>query len=218
MIIDSYGNWTIVQQGMNVESKYARRYHWSYLSMESPVVEPHSGIISEKIHKNVLNMVAIESEECRRTCVDLVNDNPLKLKPYVVYGSSNECLYKFLGIKYLRLPWKINWDILRKVYEFQPKNYEELINVRGVGASTIRALAYISDIIYGKEPSWRDPAKYAFALGGKDGVPKPVDRKTYQECIDILQYVIEKCELENIKKREILSRLRSLIPSPEEEY
>lgn len=213
MIIDKNGNWTIVQQGMNVEKKYARRYHWSYLSLIDPVVEPHSGIISSKVHDTVLNMVAKESEECRKTCVDIVKDNPMKLRQYVVYKPRKESLDKFLGIECLRMPWKIDWEVLRKVYEFQPRNYEELIGIKGVGPSTVRALAYISDVIYGTEPSWRDPAKYTFAVGGKDGVPKPIDRKTYDECINILQYVIEKCNLERKEKREILGKLNSLIPS-----
>jgi hypothetical protein len=85
-----------------------------------------------------------------------------------------------------RLPRRVNWEALRVAYERQPRNYEELLCIRGIGPATIRALALISELIYGEEPSWKDPVKFSFAFGGKDGVPYPVDRKTMDEVTDIL--------------------------------
>lgn len=48
-----------------------------------------------------------------------------------------------------------------------------------MGPKRVRALALISELIYGAETSWKDPAKYSFAHGGKDGHPYPVDRETF---------------------------------------
>ena len=212
MVVDEKGNWTVVQQGMNTEKRYARRYHWLSLKIDNYVNEPHSGIISEKIHPRVLDMTSRESEECRKVSVDLVKDNPMKLKKYIVEVPRRESLDRFLGIKSIKMPWRINWDALRKAYDFQPKNYEELIGIRGIGPSTVRALAYIADVIYGAEPSWKDPVKYTFAVGGKDGVPKPIDRKAYDEAIKMLQLTIEESTLGIKEKKEMLKRLRSLVP------
>ena len=38
------GKWTVVQQGMNGDSKQARRYHWHSENFKNFVDEPHSAI------------------------------------------------------------------------------------------------------------------------------------------------------------------------------
>jgi hypothetical protein len=78
-------------------------------------------------------------------------------------------------------------EALRRAYEFQPESYEELVALRGIGPKAIRALALVSELIYGTAPSWKDPAKYSFAHGGKDGIPYPVDRRTYHKTIEIIE-------------------------------
>jgi hypothetical protein len=95
-------------------------------------------------------------------------------------GESDEALI-------YRLPQRVNWDALRVAYEKQPANYEQFLYIRGVGPATVRALALISELIYGEPPSWRDPVKFSFAFGGKDGVPYPVDRKTMDETTELLR-------------------------------
>ncbi len=213
MLIDEHGNWTIVQQGMNEGEKYARRYHWLH-GIESFVNEPRSGIISDTIEKKVLDMTASKSEDARKVSVDLVKENPKKLKGMVaeVREKGQSTLDDFTDIKVLTMPWKINWNALFKAYEIQPKNYEELISIRGIGPSTVRALAYMAEIIYGTEISWKDPVKYSFALGGKDGVPKPVDRMAYDKSIEILQMSIEEASIGKKDKLKMLQRLRRFVP------
>ena len=76
----------------------------------------------------------------------------------------------------------------------------------------MRGLALISEIIYGEEPSWRDPVKYSFAYGGKDGVPFPVDRKAMDESIKILKEAVENARLNNKEKLRSLQRLRKILP------
>src|SRR6185295_2386969 len=43
-IVTDDGQWVVVQQGMNGESRYARRYHWLSEGLKSFVDEPHSAI------------------------------------------------------------------------------------------------------------------------------------------------------------------------------
>ena len=43
-------------------------------------------------------------------------------------------------------------------------------------------------IIY--EPSFRDPVKFSFAVGGKDGVPKPVNVADYDRAIEFYSEVL----------------------------
>ncbi len=213
MVIDEHGMWVVIQQGMNEKSRYARRYHWLY-GIKNFVNDPRSGIISDALEKKVLDMSARKSEDARKVSVDIVNDNPQKIKNMIaeVKDAKQRTLDDFTGTKTLTMPWTINWSALFKAYEIQPRNYEELIGIKGIGPSTVRALAYIAEIIYGAEISWKDPVKYSFALGGKDGVPKPVDRRAYDKSIELLQLSIEEANIGRKEKLEMLKRLRRFVP------
>jgi hypothetical protein len=48
----------------------------------------------------------------------------------------------------------------------------------------------ISELIHGANPGWKDPAKFSFAHGGKDGTRFPVDRTTYDSTIQMLHEAI----------------------------
>ncbi len=102
--------------------------------------------------------------------------------------------------------------ILLSAYERQPQNFEQLIGLSGVGAKTVRALSLISELVHGVAPSYRDPVRYSFAHGGKDGIPYPVDRKTYDQSIELLSMAINKTRLGLKEKNDALHRLHKLNP------
>jgi uncharacterized protein len=204
------GSWSVVQQGMNDETHYARRYHWLSDKVIDFVDEPHAAILSESIGQT-LNLVAHESSPARTSITDIVTDQ----KPEMLI-----CDLKKL--KTLQLPRRhqievsdIHPDSISKIilstYERQPENFEKLLGLPGVGPKTIRALSLISELIYGVVPSYRDPARYSFAHGGKDGIPFPVDRKTYDRSIEILSKAINKAKLTPTEKRETFQRLTRLV-------
>jgi hypothetical protein len=76
-----------------------------------------------------------------------------------------------------------------------------------VGPKTIRALALIADLVYGAKASVRDPATFSFAHGGKDGIPYPVDRPTYDRSIEMLRETVDRAKLADREKLEALRRL-----------
>src|ERR671938_466875 len=90
--------------------------------------------------------------------------------------------------------------ILTKTYERAPKDFEALLGIEGVGAKTVRALALASQLVHGKQASLRDPARFAFAHGGKDGTPFPVDRITYDKTIEILNKAINRASIDRTEK------------------
>jgi hypothetical protein len=55
--------------------------------------------------------------------------------------------------------------------------------------------------------SLRDPARFTFAHGGKDGIPYPVDRKTYDKSIEILHNALERSRVGDNEKSAALKRL-----------
>jgi len=213
------GQWAVVQQGMSHEDRTARRYHWLSSSSTSFVVEPHTAIVGEVRRRATLDMTSKDSEGCRRTSVDIVREPVSKNRCMMMFGrvgqkSLQEWMTKTTEVprtsrevSFLYMPGSINWKTLQKVYEFQPSNYEELLGFKGVGPATVRGLALIADLIYGQRPSWKDPVKYSFAYGGKDGVPYPADRKAMDESIQILSSAVEEAK---IGKQEKMHSLRGL--------
>ena len=221
MTID--GKWSVVQQGMSVSDKTARRYHWLSDRVGSYVDEPHEAIVGDTVKQLALDMTSNVSEECRAVSLDLVRegvgrvrkDHGLLLRPKQQRALTDwvgDAYKKSDGLQELSMPRNISWDAMRRAYEFQPRNYEELISINGIGPGAVRALALISQIIYGTSPSWKDPVKYSFALGGKDGVPFPVDRRSYDETIQFLHSLVEKARLDGKEKYAALERLKSLAP------
>jgi hypothetical protein len=75
-------------------------------------------------------------------------------------------------------------------------DFKELILKYRIGPKTLRALSLVAELVFKAPADWGDPAvdpfKFAFAVGGKDGVPYPVDRKVYDELIALLDAVVNK--------------------------
>jgi hypothetical protein len=208
------GKWTVVQQGMNPENKYARRYHWLSESVQSFVEEPHTGIACDSRGKEVLDMTAKKSEESRKASVDIVKDK----KDFSRFASRQVRLEDFFGQKEKVLHMsrthfildmrKRDLETLKRVNEIQPENYERLLGIQGVGPKTVRSLALISEVIYGVHPSWEDPVKFSFCVGGKDKIPYEIDKTHYDENIEILQSAIRNAKLGNTEKLKALRRLQ----------
>ena len=209
------GKWAVIQQGMSENTTYARRYHWRSDKIKSYVEEPHDAILGYT--GKTLDMTAHESKNSRKLSVDIVNDNPQHLKRewHVLRMPSWQTTLEGVRgkhVAHLEMPRSINWQALRKVYEIQPRNYEELIGIKGVGPSTIRALAFIAEVIYGVPSSWKDPVKYSFAVGGKDGVPYPVDKIAMDRATSILKRGVKEAKIGEKEKLCAIRRLMKFVP------
>jgi hypothetical protein len=214
------GTWAVIQQGINTQDKSARRYHWLSENVKDFAVEPHDAMVGDVKRDVVLDMTARTSEGCRRTSTDLVKEDPRKLRKLLLsirpvhQKSLKEWIPKATGKEYeidaFSLPRRLNWNAIKSAYDFQPKNYEELMSIRGIGPATVRALALMSELVYGEKASWEDPVKYSFCVGGKDGIPYPVDRKTYDETIEILDNAVKQAKVGDKAKLNALKRLRRI--------
>ena len=229
------GHWCVVQQGMNDETRTARRYHWLSETLSSFVDEPHRAICSDATG-DTLNLVSTEHAEIRAASVELATDTPKRVLDVVKRYSSrsarkqppstpqarslpfdlpqvsqeippsldlprrHELLLRDLDSRHLE-------TVLLSTYEHAPANFESLLGLKGVGARTLRALALVSEVIYGTPASMRDPARFAFAHGGKDGTPFPVDRETYDTTIDTLHRAMARARVDRSEKVDALKRL-----------
>lgn len=197
------GDWGVVQQGMNLENHQARRYHWLSLNLKSYVCEPHSAVCCDQTNPS-LNMVALESEAARNIITEIS-----KVQPDKIIKETEKILK--MPARHPVLKLDINpryfYKVLLKTYEQLPENFENLIGIQGVGPKTVRALALIGELIYGVPPSFRDPARYSFAHGGKDGHPYPVDRETYNQSISFLESAIKRAKIGEADKLKALKKL-----------
>lgn len=225
------GGWSVVQQGMNTYTQTARRYHWFSDKIEDLVNEPHSGIAAQLAHKSTLNLTSSKSKKNRQVSVDLVSNGfQTLIKDIEIVKKHCSDLSKMISLKsedetltLLKLEnkefhthpveWENFWNspylkkIFQKLASETPQDYEILLSTQGVGPKTVRALSLISEIIYGAKASYEDPARYSFAHGGKDATPYPVDRKTYDQTINIMAEVVKKTRLDSIEKDKALRSL-----------
>ncbi len=233
ILFTSSGEWTVVQQGMNESLRYARRYHWLGSNVKSFVVEPHAGIIADK-KENALDLSAAKSEDVRKSSVKIIHQ-PTKqvlsdLREVVRISraldkptqgdlfdsaASTIAASEMQTFKMPSRHWVTYRDIradrlksvLVSTYERQPETYESLVGLEGVGAKTLRALALMSEVIYGASPSFEDPARFSYAVGGKDGTPYPVNKIVYDESIQILKQAVDKAKIGQSDKKESIKRL-----------
>ena len=217
--------WSVIQQGMSSQDHTARRYHWLSDNTASFIVEPHNAIVGDVKRPKALNMTAENSEGARKASVDIAKEPARKIMRLFEAARPlhQRSLQEWLpqvkaepwrqSVDALNMPRNISWETMKRVYEFQPRNYEELLSVKGVGPATVRGLALVAELIYGEKPSWKDPVKFSFAYGGKDGVPFPVDRRAMDESIQLLRQAVQEAKIGDKEKTRSLQRLRGFVPA-----
>lgn len=225
-VMNERGQWAVVQQGINTEIGTARRYHWIGEGLKTFVEEPHTGIAGEERRDIVLDLTSAKSRGAREASVSVAREDPHKVLRLVnevrlKQGSLDRWLHAetespldLRSIRCLRMPRRVNWKALKELYETEPRGYEEMIEIRGVGPGVIRALALIGTLVYGEEPSWQDPARFSFAVGGKDGVPFPVDKKAMDGATEFLKQSLLGAEVTRRDKAQALRRLARICKSP----
>ncbi|MCD6590241.1 DUF763 domain-containing protein [Candidatus Woesearchaeota archaeon] len=205
-IFDEHARWIVVQQGMNTITGLARRYHWYYKN--SGIEEPHTGIVTHRIEKDVLNLTSKESRNNRKyilKAVDEINewllvDNQARLRNgELVMPHRHSLTMRDLSPRAI--------EHLKRLESINPRDFKELILTPGIGKTALRALSLVAEIIYDAPPSRTDPALYSFAHGGKDGYPFPVRRDLYDNTIITLEEAIKNARVGDKEKMFALKRL-----------
>ncbi|MGY3213139.1 DUF763 domain-containing protein [Mucilaginibacter sp. HD30] len=109
-------------------------------------------------------------------------------------------------------------SVLWLAHERQPKDFEELLLLQGLGPRTLQSITLVSEVIHGTPSRFKDPARFSFAHGGKDGHPFPVPTKVYDETIGVLQTAIYKAKLGNSDKNEAIRRLTQIAQKAEADF
>ena len=201
-ILSDEGEWTSITQGMNTDTRRARRYHWHSPSVRSFVDTPHTGIVGKK-GKPVLNLTDSKADMLRTNMVGLTKEKPADvLDTYRGITMPNRHDVREKDVNMTRLG-----SVLNMAYNRDIDNFEDLVMMKGVGPRTLKSLAMVSEVVHGDASRFEDPARFSFAIGGKDGRPHPIDTKAMDETIEMLQTSVDKSKLGDKDKSKAIKRL-----------
>lgn len=210
-VVSNEGQWTVIQQGMSDASSTARRYHWHSAAVQSFTEEPHTFIYGQNCGE-ILNLTDKAARPIKEAMLSVLAENPeriLKELTHLVMPAHHDVRAENVDLKRLG-------SVLWLAQENNIQHFEELLLLKGMGPRTLQSLALVSEVIHGSPSRFRDPARFSFAHGGKDGHPFPVPITVYDDTIQTLQNAIQRSRLGNSDKSQAIRSL-SLVASRMEE-
>jgi len=87
------------------------------------------------------------------------------------------------------------------------RDFTGLLQVPGVGARTVQALAMVAEVLHGAPCRFTDPARFSLAHGGKDRHPFPVPTKVYDHTIGVLKAAVRNAKLGRDEQLAAIRRL-----------
>lgn len=212
-VLSNDGDWAVIQQGMNDDNGYARRYHWHSPTLKSFIEEPHSFIYGRN-KGQILNLTDKKASDTRNKVIDITKENPdviLKEARKIFMPAHHDVRSANVNLKRLGAA-------LAVAHEQENLNMENLLLQEGVGPRTLQSLVLVSEVIHGTPSRFDDPARYSFAHGGKDGHPFPVPTKTYDETIAVLDHAIQKAKLGVNDKNKAIKNLHKAAKRLEDNF
>ena len=212
-IVSDKGEWTVVQQGMREDSGTARRYHWHSTAFNSFVEEPHTGICGIN-QGEILNMVAREAIPAQKGILQITTEHPDRMINEVqqlILPRHHDVQSKDIDLRRLG-------SMLWLAHDSDIKTFDQLLMLEGLGPRTLQSLALVSEVVHGTASRFKDPARFSFAHGGKDGHPFPVPTKVYDETIHTLRTSVDKAKIGNIEKQEAIKALSRLAQRHEQDF
>jgi hypothetical protein len=212
-IVSATGEWAVVQQGMNEHSGMARRYHWHSAAVRDFTSEPHTAIVGE--HQGaILNLVDREARPAQTALLEIARSAPdatLADVRKLVMPSHHDVRAENVDLKRLGA-------VLAVAYERQFQDFASLLLMENLGPRALQSLALIAEVVHGAPSRFSDPARFSFALGGKDRHPFPVPLKTYDESISVLRRALDAAKLGGPEKLEGFARLDRFVRTIESRY
>jgi hypothetical protein len=201
-VVASNGEWAVVQQGMNERSGFARRYHWHSANVRDFVDAPHTGIAGEH-QGEILNLVDSQALPARNALLTIAGHDPARTLDTVRHLE----MPRHHDVRREDVDLRRLGSVLAVAYERELKGFADLLLVENLGPRTLQTLAMVAEVVHGTPVRFSDPARFSFALGGKDGHPFPVPLKTYDESIAVLRRSLDAAKVEGKEKIDGFRRL-----------
>src|SRR5882724_77389 len=209
-IVTAAGEWAVVQQGMNTSSGMARRYHWHSATVRDFTSEPHTGVVGE--HQGViLNLVDREAGPAQSALLEIAHTPP----EATLAEARKLTMPRHHEVRAGNVDLKRLGAVLAVAYERELRDFASLLLLENLGPRTLQTLALIAEVVHGAPARFSDPARYSFALGGKDGHPFPVPLKTYDESLGVLRRLLDAAKLGDPEKMDGMARLNRFVEAVE---
>jgi hypothetical protein len=207
-VLSAAGEWAIVQQGLNGETGLARRYHWHSASVQDFVKEPHAAIVGENAG-TILNLVDARAGLAQSALLTIASESPERTLRDVQQMLLT--MPRHHDVRAYNVDLKRLGAVLAVSYDRQLRDFASLLLTENLGPRTLQTLALVAEVIHGAPSRFTDPARFSFALGGKDGHPFPVPLKTYDESLNILRRSLDSARLGHTEKLDGFRRLDQLV-------
>jgi uncharacterized protein len=209
-VLAADGEWTVVQQGLNNHSGMARRYHWHSASVKDFVAEPHTGIVGEP-QGTIMNLVDARAQPVQTAMLEVVRERPDK----ILFEARHLRMPRHHDVREQNVDLKRLGAILAVAYERDLHDFAELLLLENLGPRTLQSLALVAEVVHGAPSRFNDPARFSFALGGKDRHPFPVPLKTYDESIGFLRTSLDAARVGDREKLDGFRRLETFVRAVE---
>ncbi len=212
-VVTAKGEWAVVQQGLNEGNGLARRYHWHSASVRDFTSEPHTGIVGEN-EGQILNLVDRRAKPAHEALLKIASDPPDKTVSEIrklVLPRRHEVQARDVDLKRLGA-------VLAVSYDQQLRDFASLLLTENLGPRTLQTLALVAEVVHGTPSRFSDPARFSFALGGKDRHPFPVPLKTYDQSLSVLQRALDAAKLGRSEKVDGFKRLDALVRRVEQTF
>jgi hypothetical protein len=210
-VLTADGEWAIVQQGMNEASRLARRYHWHSATVREFTADPHTAIVGQHAG-TIMNLVDRQARPAQDALLTIARDDPSRT---------------LAEVRRLRMP--AHHDVRREdvnekrlgavlalAHERDLRDFASFLLLEQLGPRTLQSLALVAEVVHGTPTRFGDPARFAFAHGGKDGHPFPVPLNVYDESIAVLRRSLDAAKLGRSDKLDGMTRLDAFVRAIED--
>jgi len=205
-ILSGAGEWAVVQQGMNGAGGLARRYHWHSPSVRDFTCRPHTGIVGEH-QGTIMNLVDGQARPAQEALLAIAHQRPeWVLREVRTLWAPGHHDVRAENVDLRRLG-----AVLAAAYERDLRDFASLLLMEKLGPRTLQSLALIAEVVHGTPTRFSDPARFSFALGGKDRHPFPVPLKTYDESIAVLRTALDAARMGAPEKLDGFARLERFV-------
>jgi len=205
-VLSTDGDWAVVQQGMNGDTGYARRYHWHSAKVRDFADQPHTGIVGAP-QGTIMNLTDSQAKPARNALLTIAKESPDSTLDQIRHMS----LPRHHEVRAENVDLRRLGAVLAVAYERDLHDFADLLLVENLGPRTLQTLALVAEVVHGTPVRFSDPARFSFALGGKDAHPFPVPLKTYDETIDVLRRSLDGARVGDREKLDGLRRLNEFV-------
>ena len=201
-VLAADGEWAVVQQGMNEGQRLARRYHWHSAAVQDFAADPHTAIVGES-RGIITNLVDGRAASARDALLTIARDDPSRTLAH----ARRLAMPHRHDVQAADVNEKRLGAVLALAHERELRDFGSFLLLEGLGPRTLQSLALIAEVVHGAPARFDDPARFAFAHGGKDGHPFPVPLTVYDQSIAVLRRALDAAKLGRTEKLHGFARL-----------